>query len=331
MIDEDFGQAFHRLGIKTRSLFAVVCLCTILTATSAAGFSPEKAGFLVKFRDEVSPYRVIGVFVLPQEMLTVEVQDSAKRDQYALRASAGEAIQVADNKWQWRAPQETGVYPVKIIHPPSQNSITLNVFVMVPANQMEGEYLHGYRIGKYPGIPYRQLPIYKPPMGFVEVTKENEETSVSPHFRLKQFLCKQEGTYPKYVVLRERLLLKLEMILEKVNQKDYRCNMFHILSGYRTPYHNRVIGNVKYSRHVYGDAADIFIDEDPKDGFMDDLNRDGKIDYRDAAVIYDIIDEMYGKPWYKRFLGGLGRYKKTATHGPFVHVDVRGFRARWGD
>jgi hypothetical protein len=86
---------------------------------------------------------------------------------------------------------------------------------------------------------------------------------------------------------------------------------------------------VKYSRHLWGGAADIFIDENPKDGVMDDLNGDGKIDYRDAGVLYNIIDEMSGKPWYYLFIGGLSRYEKTASHGPFVHVEVRGFRARW--
>ncbi len=102
------------------------------------------------------------------------------------------------------------------------------------------------------------------------------------------------------------------------------------MSGYRTPYYNNAIGNVKYSRHIYGGAVDIFIDENPKDDMMDDLNQDGKIDYRDAAVIYRIIDELYGKKFYDPFLGGLARYKKTNNHGPFVHVDVRGRRARWG-
>lgn len=76
---------------------------------------------------------------------------------------------------------------------------------------------------------------------------------------------------------------------------------------------------------------DIFIDQDPKDDMMDDLNKDGKIDYRDAAILYDIIDDMYGKPFYRTFVGGLARYEKTAAHGPFVHVDVRGFHARWGN
>ena len=173
--------------------------------------------------------------------------------------------------------------------------------------------------------------LQEPPPGFVEVTPDNEDTLVSPHFKLKQFLCNQNGGYHKYLVLKEKLLLKLELILEKVNAKGYRCNTFHVMSGYRTPYYNEAIGNVKHSRHIYGGAADIFIDENPQDNMMDDLNRDGNIDYRDAAVIYRIIDELYGKEFYDPFLGGLARYKKTGNHGPFVHVDVRGRRARWGD
>jgi hypothetical protein len=154
---------------------------------------------------------------------------------------------------------------------------------------------------------------------------------VAPHFRLKQFICKQEGDYPKYLVIKERLLLKLELILERANEAGYYASTLEVMSGYRTPYYNKVIGNVKYSRHLWGGAADIFIDENPHDGMMDDLNNDGKNDYQDAAVLYDIVDEMFGKPWYEPFVGGLARYARTRSHGPFVHVDVRGFRARWGN
>lgn len=299
-------------------------------AGSAAGFRPEKASFSVGFKEEISPYRVLGVYLLPQETLTVAVMDSGKPG-HSLRAPAGDIRQIGHGRWQWVSPPAVGLYPIVVSDSSSSDSVTLNVLVMVPRKELKGEYLHGYRIGNYLSTPYKQLPIYRPPTGFIEVTRENEETLVSPHFKLKQFSCKQAGDYPKYVVLRERLLLKLELILEKTNQSGYACEGFEVLSGYRTPHHNRAIGNVKYSRHVYGDAADIFIDENPKDGFMDDLNRDGKIDYRDAGVIYDIIDGMYGKPWYRKFLGGLGRYKRTSNHGPFVHVDARGFRARWGD
>jgi hypothetical protein len=308
----------------------------LVTAGSYEGagenvFSPEKAGFTIRINDETSSYRVMSAFVLPSEQLTLEVQNPALSGPYSLEISAGVITHRRPARWHWQAPDRPGLTALRIIHPAAHDSMQLNVFTMVPYDQLQGEELNGYRIGKYPAIPLKQLPIYRPPRGFIEVNEDNLETLVSPHFRLKDFLCKQDGDYPKYLVLQEKLLLKLELILEKVNEQGVRCNTFHVMSGYRTPYYNKLIGNVKYSRHLWGGAADIFIDEHPADGMMDDLNGDGQINYRDAGVLYDIIDRMYGKPWYQRFLGGLGRYKKTSNHGPFVHVDVRGFRARWGD
>ena len=312
-------------------IFVIILLLeSIITADEVSAFSAEKAGFEVKFKDDISQYRVIGVFVLPGETLTLEVSAKKGIEGFQLRPSAGQVEAKATGKWHWQAPRETGLYPIKVFAPQFADSVLLNVFVMAPYERQEGEYLNGYRIGKYPAIPFRQLPIYKPPRGFIEVTEDNEETLVSPHFKLRQFLCKQGGGDPRYFVLRERLLLKLEMILQKLNEKGYQCETLTVMSGYRTPYYNKVIGNVKYSRHVWGGAADIFIDVDPVDDMMDDLNRDGKNDYRDAAILYDIIDKMYGNLWYMPFMGGLGRYKKTASHGPFAHVDVRGYRARWG-
>ena len=71
---------------------------------------------------------------------------------------------------------------------------------------------------------------------------------------------------------------------------------------------------------------------------MDDLNKDGVVDFRDAAVLYDMIDDLY-QPRVQRLstvsfapdlTGGLARYRETGAHGPFVHVDVRGIYARWG-
>lgn len=132
-------------------------------------------------------------------------------------------------------------------------------------------------------------------------------------------------------MLRERLLLKLEYLLEKVNQQGRQVPTFYVMSGFRTPFYNKSIGNVKYSRHCWGGAADIFIDVDPKDGVMDDLNGDGVIDVKDAMVMYEWVDGMNKNKDYRGFIGGLGLYRRTPNHGPFVHVDVRGFRARWGD
>lgn len=309
----------------------VIFACSIFYPfCTAVAFTTGELGFTVKFKDEISSYRIMSAFVLPQEILKLEILRGNEKGTFSCVVESGVFISTTHAKWQWRAPSDKGLYPLMIIDPTETDTMLLNIFVMVPYTKLDGEYLNGYRIGKYPTIPLKQLPIYKPPRGFIEVTKDNQDTFLSPHFKLEQFLCKQAGDYPKYIVLRERLLLKLEIILAEANNKGFECETFHVMSGYRTPYYNKLIKDVKYSRHVWGGAADIFIDENPKDGMMDDLDKNGIIDYRDANALYDIIDGIYGNPWYERFIGGLGRYEKTDRHGPFVHVDVRGFRARWG-
>ena len=234
-----------------------------------------------------------------------------------LTALPGERVtlELGDRNWTWTAPLKPGLYPIRV------DSIVIQAFVLVPYNRMRGEYLNGYRIGRYPERALRGLSIYQPPAGFIEVTRDNENTFVSPHFRLKQFLCKQSGSYPKYLVLNEGLVQRLEELLALANESGYQASTFHVMSGYRTPAYNRAIGNVAYSRHTWGSAADIFIDEN-RDGRMDDLNRDGRSDASDAEVLYRLFDDAQSR-------GGLGKYAATRAHGPFVHVDLRDRRARW--
>jgi hypothetical protein len=70
--------------------------------------------------------------------------------------------------------------------------------------------------------------------------------------------------------------------------------------------------------------------DDDGDGTMDDLNGDGKSNLDDARALGRVIEELSDKSWYQPFEGGLGLYRATRAHGPFVHVDVRGYPARWG-
>jgi hypothetical protein len=299
--------------------------------TVGSGYKSGKSGFSVRFGDEITPYHVTGVFVLPSQKLEIEATGNSTDTRYILLSHAGHQKRLTNNGWEWQAPDKKGLYPVRIIDPVSADTVLLNIFVMVPRSEKKGDYLNGYRIGKYPLTPLNGLEAYRAPHGFIEVTPENENTLISPNFTLRQFLCKQAGDYPKYVVLRERLLLKLELLLEESNNNGISANTFTVMSGYRTPYYNRSIGNAQYSRHVYGDAADIYIDQNPKSGVMDDLNGDGVVDYKDAALLYDMVENLYHEQWYKQYIGGLGAYKERyPVRGPFIHVDARGSRARWG-
>ncbi len=201
-----------------------------------------------------------------------------------------------------------------------------NIFVMVPRTVKEGEFLKGYRIGHYPAKPLKNLDIYKQPPGFIQVTEELHNLKVSPRFTLGQFLCKQNSDFPKFLLLQERLLLKLEAIIDKLNEEGHPVTTLHVMSAYRTPHYNKAIGNVEYSMHQWGGAADIFVDESAN-GKMDDLNKDGIIDGKDSDILIDIVEQVVN---HTNYLGGIGKYKANHAHGPFVHVDVRGSRATWG-
>jgi hypothetical protein len=299
----------------------------VLNGRATAAAEPER--FAIAFRGNTFAFSDVSAFVMPDATVTFDAVGGPP-GRYTLTARDGVLVPTSARRWRWTAPSTPGLYTLRIEDPLKEHTVTLRAFVMVPAKGMRGGYLNGYQIGEYPPPPAGNRSIYAPPPGFIEVTKDNEDTRLSPHFRLKQFLCKQEprGQYPKYVVLQERLLLKLEAILSTVNTLGVDADTLNVMSAYRTPFYNHLIGDVRYSMHQWGSAADIFVDTKRKDQ-MDDLNRDDVVDAGDARFLYDIIEQLLATPEYRRLEGGMGWYPATAAHPPFVHVDVRGARARW--
>lgn len=299
----------------------------VLTEIGEA-YRPEEASFAVQFKDIVSPYRVMAAFVMPGEEMEVEVLVPDPAASYEAEAEDGSLYPVSETKWRWQAPDGAGLYPIHIDEIPSGESVTINVFVMVPYD-LDDQDLNGYRIGQYRREPYKGDSSYLPPEGFIEVTQENRDVLVSPHFTLGQFLCKQESGYPKFLLLQERLILKLEMLLREVNDRGFAVPTLHVMSAFRTPFYNRSIGNdTDYSQHLYGGAADVFVDADV-DNYMDDLTDDGAVTREDALLLAQIVESKTSEPWYRPFVGGLGIYSPAPHRGPFIHVDVRGTEVRW--
>ena len=146
----------------------------------------------------------------------------------AARRHATRSGQQGVRQWKWTAPERPGTYLVTVEGPGTKDAIAVHAFVMVPAAEVKGGLLNGYRIGAYPP-PLHGSPVYRPPPGFVEVTRENQDTKLSPHFQLKQFLCKEDTTktFPKYVVVQEKLPLKLEAVLERVNELGFTVDTLH--------------------------------------------------------------------------------------------------------
>jgi hypothetical protein len=210
----------------------------------------------------------------------------------------------------------------------------VSLLVMKPFSAKIDGRIGNYRLGNWPyeGGRTPRSANYASPKGFIEVTRENFGTRVSEHFTVGQFLTKDQGdVWPKYLVLDRRLLDKLELTIAELHLMGYPVQNFSIMSGFRTPQYNErgvgTGGRSAVSRHQYGDASDVYPD-DNKDGRMDDLNRDGKVDMKDARILATAAEAVEKKN--PQLVGGIGLYPATSSHGPFVHIDARGTRARWG-
>jgi hypothetical protein len=191
----------------------------------------------------------------------------------------------------------------------------------------------GYAIGDFPwerrgsrGASART------PAGLVEVTPANADLPVSQHVRLRDFLTHDQArVWPKYLALREPLLDKLELVVDELHDMGVAVGRLRVMSGFRTPQYNAqgvgAGGRVSDSRHQYGDAADVYVTDGGRD-WMTDLNRDGRVDLRDARLLASAAERVESA--HPELVGGIGIYPATGAHGPFVHIDVRGTRARWG-
>jgi hypothetical protein len=203
--------------------------------------------------------------------------------------------------------------------------------VVITSTHFDGSkaYLNGYHIGRYPAQLSRRTGRYAPPEHFIEVTPDNQHLAVSEHFQLRHFLTKdQADVWPKYLVLDLKLVDKLELVIQELRAMGFPAKTLHVMSGYRTPQYNGPggKGRAKFSRHTYGDAADVWLDDDG-DGQMDDLNRDGLLDVKDAEVLASAVERVEQRE--PELVGGHGVYRPNRVHGPFVHIDVRGAPARW--
>ena len=221
-----------------------------------------------------------------------------------------------------------GVY---VLRDSSESSLFTFITLRPFSDKVKGR-VGGYRMGYWP-FERRKVrsEAYAGLDGFIEVTPENQDTKVSEHFRLRDFLTKdQSNIWPKYLVLDTKLVDKLELVIDDLVSRGYDVRYLSVMSGFRTPQYNVKgvgRGRADASRHQYGDAADVFVDNN-RDGRMDDLNRDGRVDTRDARLLLQAVDRVEAA--YPGLVGGAGVYAATRAHGPFTHIDARGTRARWG-
>lgn len=258
------------------------------------------------------------------------------------------------NKLVCRAPEAAGVYHLKWVGTPTptgHNMLTILVLARAKLTR-KGTKTHistfDRDIGAYcdpcaSGTKHVQehAARYAPPRYFVRIEEETENIDLSEGLKLGQmvaFMDKRDRNGRKIFTTRrhtdvfppsQALIAKLAALRTRLREKGINVTRFWITSGFRTPSYNKSIGGATFSRHCYGDAVDVCIDEN-NDKHMDDLNGDGKLNRHDGEVIGKACLELEREG--KVVPGGIGVYEYDGLDSvrSHVHIDCRGFTARWG-
>lgn len=118
-----------------------------------------------------------------------------------------------------------------------------------------------------------------------------------------------EGVH--YLCIDARVLHRLLDLLQGMVAQGLDVRQVWINHGFRPPRYNAAVGGAPKSRHQYGEAIDLLVG---------DVNHDGRLDPCDKEPMLTLLDtKIIGSQ------GGVGKY----PHSQVIHMDVRGYRARW--
>jgi len=226
-------------------------------------------------------------------------------------------------EFRFALPGSHGTYTVT-----ASDSETVQEYIMiVPLNkaQFRTSTLNSFPIGFYGDGNTRD---HLPDRGFIELWPDAFSARISTHLTFSDFLGHTEGGWPQYMVLDLRLVHKLECVFEQVSLLYPAARGIHCISGFRTPAYNAAIGNdTGFSLHLYGAAADFWIEGWPDNNLIDDLDRNKRIDVFDGEFIVDVTRALEAAG--EVAVGGASAYRWITSHGPFVHLDTRGSAAVW--
>lgn len=122
------------------------------------------------------------------------------------------------------------------------------------------------------------------------------------YFKLDEFKCKcGKCEMPENMPSDELVDLLVEI-------REYYDKPVKIKSGYRCKEHNRAVGGAPRSRHLVGDAADFIV----------------------RGVLTKEVYEHVIKTYNDRGCGIAICVNESYAYAGFVHLDTRGYKARWG-
>ncbi|MDR1612757.1 MAG: hypothetical protein LBT97_08225 [Planctomycetota bacterium] len=243
------------------------------------------------------------------------------------------------------APEKPGAYYLALRIEAGDSRRDLDLCVFVPYRASAGTagkgrdvYVEGEKVGNYPlpmhsgNLKVRNNPeSYQPPVLWFRLSPRNIGFEVVPGVAAGDLVAAAEDTGRRHtdlVPVGYGMWTAILRLREALERRGIPGSALKLISGFRAPPHNRAVGSNAFGRHIYGDAFDFYIDLEG-DARASDLNRDGKVDRRDAYEIVSTIEDLQADGIIPR--GGIGVYHTLGgDHGLTMHLDLRGHRANWG-
>ena len=126
---------------------------------------------------------------------------------------------------------------------------------------------------------------YSKPLRFLDLTQVTDvEQKLAPNFSFGEFLSEKKG---RYGILQPHLVQRLQELRDDLGP-------LNVNSGYRNISYNAGVGGASYSRHIYGDAADL----SPSSVSLSDLgaacnaNGAGYVGYYETHIHCDWRDSL---------------------------------------
>jgi hypothetical protein len=247
---------------------------------------------------------------------------------------------------RWFPLDATGIQHISVHrHLPDTTVETRSLRVILPAefNPAGDGSLGGTMIGIYP-VPNQKAPApvarnpqaYAAPTSFYPVNEQTARVPLQGGFTLEALspapLPDQQGT--RYVALHSEALGFLNALEAALDSDRGTTEGLRILRGYISP-HERLrmetlgIKLAEFTRFQYGDAFALIWDSNA-DFRMDDLNKDGKIDVEDSAVLAETVKKVFREQSLQGGIGLCARFEGPDHLGtPYLHVDLRGWMVEW--
>lgn len=208
--------------------------------------------------------------------------------------------------------------------------------------------IEGYPIGVYPSETASNTPsivrdhaeAYAPPRLFYRIDESTGLSILAPHVSLVLLnppaIPGEDSGDARYIAFNKRMERFWSAFNQIAMEEGLDAHGLRVLRGYVSPNERarllrQGVEISEFSRHLYGDAVAIVLDNNREtyrtEPRMGDLNKDGRGDLADVEILAAVAEKTMKETGMWGGIGICGTYEGPgpSTGTPYLHIDLRGW------